>query len=309
MCNRENIKLQEKRDGHFEYIHEIDIDGTMQPVHCEYPKPFYFTFKETKLQQKEADFKSLTSQGRVCREAANDADMRLSSCYLNNHKISDEIKSFVVRGRLQILQCNSLMNTYYNANKECGQCNFYTETVSHILNGCKAMKAFYQKRHNRIVDMLYDKIISMKIHEQSRVIKDSIIRPQMFNVGAAETQFDSPAKRPDIMIINDNDKTAYIIEFSSPFDAFIGKCYQEKFSKYFPLSLEINECGYHTKIIVLIIGSLGHVHKKFTSGLKMIGFCNTDAKFTAKYYSNSVIIGSYKIWKQRCKKTDYVLDA
>jgi len=101
------------------------------------------------------------------------------------------------------------MNTYYNANKECGQCNFYTETVSHILNGCKAMKAFYQKRHNRIVDMLYDKIISMKIHEQSRVIKDSIIRPQMFNVGTAETQFESPAKRPDIMIINDNDKTAY----------------------------------------------------------------------------------------------------
>ena len=149
----------------------------------------------------------------------------------------------------------------------------------------------------------------MTVHKKSEVLKASIITPQMFNEDAAETQFNCQAKRPDIMIINNNDKTAYIIEFSSPFDVFIGKCYEEKFSKYFPLSLEINECGYHTKIIVLIIGSLGHVHKKFTNGLKIIGFCNRDAKFTAKFYSNSIIIGSYKIWKQRCKKTDYILDA
>ena len=119
MCNRENIKLQKTADGNYKYIYETEIDGTTTPVHCEHPKAFYFAFKENKLKQKEDDFKSLSSQGRVCREAAPDADMCLSSNYLCNHKISDEIKSFVVRACLQILPCNSLLNTYYNIDKDC----------------------------------------------------------------------------------------------------------------------------------------------------------------------------------------------
>ena len=309
MCNRENIKLQKTADGNFKYIYETEIEGTITPVHCEHPKAFYFAYKEHKLKQKEDDFKSLLSQGRVCREAASDADMCLSSSYLRNHKISDDIKSFVVRARLQILQCNSLLHTYYNIGKDCGQCNFYSETVSHILNGCRAMQALYQKRHNRIIDMLHKKITTMTIHKESRIIKDSIITPQLFDANSEILNFDAHATRPDIVIINDSEKTAFIIEFSAPFDAFIGKCYSEKFSKYFPLSLEINSLGYHTKIVVLIIGSLGHVHKRFVNGLKMIGLTNTDSKFTAKFYSTSIIIGSFKIWKQRCRKTDYVIEA
>ena len=171
------------------------------------------------------------------------------------------------------------------------------------------MKSMYQKRHNRIVDMLHKKLTAMTIHKQSRVIKDSIVTPQLFDTNSEIQSFEAQATRPDILIINDSEKTVFIIEFSAPFDAFIGKCYNEKFSKYFPLSLEINSLGYNTKIIVLVIGSLGHVHKRFVNGLKIIGLSNTDSKFTAKFYSTSVIIGSYKIWKQRCKKTDHVIEA
>ncbi len=157
--------------------------------------------------------------------------------------------------------------------------------------------------------MLHKKLTAMTIHKQSRVIKDSIVTPQLFDNNTEIQSFEAQATRPDILIVNDNEKTVFIIEFSAPFDAFIGKCYNEKFSKYFPLSLEINSLGYNTKIIVLVIGSLGHVHKRFVNGLKIIGLSNTDSKFTAKFYSTSVIIGSYKIWKQRCKKTDHVIEA
>ena len=84
-----------------------------------------------------------------------------------------------------------------------------------------------------------------------------------------------------------------------------GMGYDEKFNKYFPLSVELSELGYYTKVIVLLIGSLGHVHKKFVNGLKILGFSSKESKFMAKFYSTSVIIGSYKVWKQRCKKTNY----
>ena len=143
------------------------------------------------------------------------------------------------------------------------------------------------------------------ISENVEIIKDSVIRPVMFNEHATRQHFMCPATRPDIVIINNEEKTALIIEFASPFDAFLGKCYDEKFCKYFPLTIELNELGYTTKVIVLIIGSLGSVHKRFVPGLKLIGFNKSDSKFMAKYYATSVVIGSYKIWKNRCKKVNY----
>ena len=306
MCHRENVQLRETSDDNYEYVHSIMIDGSDARVHCEHPKAFGMTYKGNKLEQMEREFKTLSSQGRVCREAAEDADMRLSSAFLTNHKLSDDIRSFVVRSRLQLLQCNSLMHTYFNTSKECTQCGFFTETVSHIMNGCREMKNMYQKRHNRVVDMLHSKICATKtISENVKVIKDSVITPVMFDEQASRQHFMCPATRPDIVLINHDEKTALIIEFSSPFDSFLGKCYDEKFSKYFPLTIELNELGFTTKVIVLIIGSLGFVHKRFIPGLKIIGFNKTDCKFMAKYYATSVIIGSFKIWKQRCKKVNY----
>ena len=297
------MKLRINANDKFEYVHDIEIEGEIKPVHCEHPKAFYMTYKEHKLNMFETAFKTLSSQGRVGREVTEDADMMLSAAFLSNHKLRDEIIAFAIRGRLQLLQCNSLMHTYFNTSKACEQCDFYTETVSHILNGCKAMKNIYQKRHNRLVDLLHSKLTSKK--QNVNIIKDSIIRPQMFDETTARLQFQCPAIRPDIVIINNSDKTAFIVEIATPFDAFLGRCYDEKFNKYFPLSVELSELGYYTKVVVLLIGSLGHVHKKFVNGLKILGFSSKESKFMAKFYSTSVIIGSYKVWKQRCKKINY----
>ena len=63
-------------------------------------------------------------------------------------------------------------------------------------------------------------------------------------------------------------KEVALTEISVPFDAHLDICYKNKFNKYFPLSVEINALGYRTQIIVLVIGALGNVHKKFLSGLK-----------------------------------------
>ena len=303
MCFREGIQLHITSSDVYEYVHELKIDGEIKPVHCEHPRAFYSTYKDHKLNMFETAFKTLSSQGRIEREVTEDADMQLSSAFLKNHKLKDDIISFVIRGRLQLLQCNSLMHTYFHTSKACDQCDFYTETVSHILNGCKAMKNIYQKRHNRIVDMLYIKLTSK--NPNVKIIKDSIIRPQTFDETSPRLQFTCPAIRPDIVVVNDIEKTAFIVEIATPFDSFIGRCYDEKFNKYFPLTVELNELGYYTKVIVLIIGSLGHVHKKFINGLKILGLSSRESKFIAKFYATSVIIGSYKVWKQRCKKTHY----
>ena len=143
MCERENIKLIYCQYSD-KYIYVDFIDDI--PLEFPYPNAFNLHFKNKKLGQFEETWHSLSSQGRIAREVSEFADLGLSSTFLLNHKLNDDIRSFVCRGRLQLLQCNSLLHLYYQSPKTCNLCNFHTETVSHILNGCNKMKNNYQKK-------------------------------------------------------------------------------------------------------------------------------------------------------------------
>jgi hypothetical protein len=113
--------------------------------------------------------------------------------------------------------------------------------------------------------------------------------------------FQNAHTRPDIVIIDHIQKQVKITEISVPFDCHIDTCYQEKFNKYFPLSMEINSLGYHCEIIVLIMGTLGVTHKKFIPGLIKMNISKAESKFLAKFCSISSIIGSHQVWKERCR--------
>ena len=68
-----------------------------------------------------------------------------------------------------------------------------------------------------------------------------------------------------------------------------------------PLCVENDNLGYRTETVVLVIGSLGNVHTRFISGLIKLGVSRVEAKFLAKYLSVSAIIGSFQVWKARCR--------
>ena len=301
LCQRENIKLlYSSHEDMYLYVLNVDEDISFQ---IPYPKPFYNRFKDMKLAEFETTWKGFSSQGRVAREIDSCVDCRISATYLTNHKLSDELRSFVCRGRLQLLQCNSLLHLYYGTPKHCYICSFPSDTVSHIINTCPHFKNIYQKRHNRIVDLIFDKIRFLSHCEHIQLFKDCVLKPCM--VESENEQFTHPHNRPDMFTIDKELKHVIITEISVPFDAHIDRCYNEKFNKYIPLSRELDEMGYRLTIVVLVIGSLGNVHSRFVSGLKMVGLKQSSAKLLAKYCSISAIIGSYKIWKQRCKEINF----
>ena len=134
----------------------------------------------------------------------------------------------------------------------------------------------YQQRHDRIVNLIYDKVVG-RSKVDTVVLKDTFITPD--KLGSQKATFDHPNNRPDIVCIDKKSRTATIVEISVPFDAHIEKTYTHKFDKYDPLSLEMNQLDYSTRIIILIVGSLGNVHKRFMSGLKMLNLSSTDAKY------------------------------
>ena len=62
---------------------------------------------------------------------------------------------------------------------------------------------------------------------------------------------------------------SFIFEISCPYDAFVNTCYNIDFAYYQLLNELINVATpYSCKTFVLIIGSLGTIHNKLTSGLK-----------------------------------------
>ena len=297
MCQRVGVSLLFRGDA---FVFETDVDVGVTFV-LKTSLSFSKFFKDKINDESFNYWEQLESQGRFIRET-KDIDMKFSMYILKNHKLDDKFRNFILKCRLQLLPCQSLLSLYYPHihDKKCELCNFPFDTVSHVLNGCPRFKQMYQDRHNRIVNLIFDKISHINNH--ARVLKDKVLKPNMFNSDLES--FVHHNTRPDIVVVDEENKSVIINEISIPYDCHLTTCYQEKFNKYFPLSLEINQMGYHTQIVILLIGSMGSVHQKFVSGLQKNNVSRSECNFLAKFCSTSSCIGSFRVWKKRCSYLD-----
>ena len=298
LCGRLKVHLRGNEEEDF--VMTAEVDENIQ-VNITDAQSLYMFLKSQHLQNAVQDWREKESQGRLAR--ADEIDYALSSSHLTNLHLSDKIVQFVTKGRLQLLECNTLLHTYYPAtySKSCSRCGYASETVSHILNGCAENKNSIQKRHDRIVDIVRRNIASV---DTTTVIENKVIKPTHFGADA-ENFTAAPHTKPDLCVIDNRTRKCSIIEVSVPFDAFVSDCYQHKFDKYQPLNQCIQETGYQCKTVVLVVGALGSVHTRFVSGLKLLGLTPYRAKSVARYASVSAMIGSRMIWKQRCKQVHH----
>ena len=295
LCVRDSVVLEHRRtDDAFVITFQVDDEVSVATADA---KAAYSMCKQRKLAHFSSQWKEKDWQGRIVREGT-DIDQKLSNAYLNNVKLRDSLVCFVVRGRLQLLQCNSLMALYYpnECTRPCALCNHPTETESHVLNGCPRYQLLYTARHNRVIDVVASHIPS---RDSLHVIKDTCLSPSLFG-SEPDTAFTTRAVRPDLVIIDRTNSEVFLVEVAVPFDAFVDISFTSKFDKYMQLCLEINALGFSCRTVVLIIGSLGSVHRRVVPGLKMLGLPTYTAKWLAKYLSIGVMIGSHRVWQKRC---------
>ena len=77
---------------------------------------------------------------------------------------------------------------------------------------------------------------------------------------------------PDVILINRQHKEWTIVEFSVPWDKNVFLKEEEKIQKYIPLAKEIHEVhGVSTKIVPIILGSLGTVTNQLKADLVVLG--------------------------------------
>ena len=299
MCQREGIKLVRSVVTGM-YGFSVSSDDVMFTMTSPFEFKFHFkTMFYTKLTE---CFKEKKSQGRVFREAGDSISHAMSSKCIFNKKLSDKLTSFIVKGRMQLLECNSLLHIWYpqTYTKQCKLCNNPSDTVSHVLNGCTGFNLMYQARHNRVVDLIFDKIVSA--NKSHVCYKDSVLTPQVIDPMSELRSFQHRHVRPDIVVIDRESKSVVITEIAVPFDAFLPVTYDSKFKKYYPLCSEVGQLGYSATIVVLIIGSLGSVHCKFVPGLMKNNVSKAESKYLAQYCSTSAVIGSHRVWMSRCKR-------
>ena len=79
------------------------------------------------------------------------------------------------------------------------------------------------------------------------------------------------ANRPDLIVVLKEQRLAYLVDFSCPFDSNMTQKEAEKVEKYQDLLLEIQRM-WHVKaeIIPVVIGTLGAVSSKFSDWLKRL---------------------------------------
>jgi len=294
ICTREKVLLK-KELGDEEFSLNIKMDEHVS-IRTTDSSSAYTILKRKKLSERADAWREKHSQGRIAREATA-ADHKLSMAFLSNMKLRDNVVSFIIRGRLQLLQCNSLLATYYplQYSKSCALCKHPSDTASHILNGCTKFQKLYQARHNRIVDLICQHVPCTATRE---VIKDSVLSPELFH--GSNTSFQTSSTRPDITIIDEENRDVLLTEIAVPFDSHIDQCYEQKFLKYLNLCQEISSLGYRCRVIVVVIGSLGTVHRRVVPGLHMMGVPRYSSKWLARYLSTSAALGSFIAWQRRC---------
>ena len=191
-----------------------------------------------------------------------------------------------------------MLSIYYPQihDNRCPACGYSPDTTSHIMSSCPIFKTMYIERHNRAVNHLYTEIRRVKSSEGVVVLNNKCITAQLF---CGQDAFDVQHNKPDITIIDHVNKETFLVEVSHPYDLFLEQCYQHKFDRYMPLCLSIQNTGHRCTIIVLVIGALGLVHRRYVSGLQKLGFNKPVSKAIAKYFSISSMIGSRRVWRRR----------
>ena len=167
---------------------------------------------------------------------------------------------------------------------KCRRCGTSPETIQHLLNNCTALTAnHYKQRHDNVGKIVHAQILKiLKISKVTtsyyKYTPQPIIENQKYTIywdrsilvhNPPETTIPN---RPDMIIIDKEEKTARIIDFAVPFDNNIQDTINTKKTKYHQLSEYLKNTQNLKKIdiIPIIISSLGTIPKETTESIEKL---------------------------------------
>ena len=254
-----------------------------------------FEYSKTKLK---AHAGNLSLQGTLLQ--IQNVDEKISNTIHYNWKLNDELLTFFVKARLNILPTNFTLYIWNRDNDpRCQFCNQCTESMAHLLNGCQSeFGNFYSKKHNRIVNYLFDqlKFIDRRYRNYSNKNIETIMPEH------SEILQLCNARKPDIVCYDPVTKSNDIVEITICHDLYFEQALSGKHEKYLHLLKVLENLGFKVKMHVLCFGSLENVPKICSKMVRNIYKNREKTKNILKWGSISIIIGANYIWRNRAKK-------
>ena len=85
--------------------------------------------------------------------------LKSSHSVLYNWSIQDSLVKFAIKARVSLLPTNFTLHIWNHENCPiCPFCGNHTESIAHLMNGCREFHNFYNRRHNRVADKIADEI-------------------------------------------------------------------------------------------------------------------------------------------------------
>jgi hypothetical protein len=169
---------------------------------------------------------------------------------------------------------------------KCRICGTEGETIEHIISSCTVLaQSEYKKRHD-----IFAKIIHMNLAVKFNLLKDTqphyIYKPEsclendnykLYFDRTVLTDIHIQHNRPDIIILNKQQKQAYLLDIAVPNSHNITQTYNTKINKYLELSVAMRNlwCLEKNLILPFIISATGIVPQSLFKNLKILDLENT----------------------------------
>ena len=205
--------------------------------------------------------KSLTVQGRFLEL------LRLE----NNHvtwrsliyNLPKGVLQFAINASIDTLSTNANLKRWgKRRNAKCDSCG-QRETLHHVLNHCECLMERYTWRHNSILSFIISQITP---DGTDSVYSD--LAGMMTGCSTIPTDVTITSQRPDLVVVNRQNKTVTILELSVPFELNVESTHARKVDRYQGLINDIEDNNFTVKYYPIEIGSRGYINSDNVNRLK-----------------------------------------
>ena len=244
-------------------------------------------YRERVVRERKESLAEKKVLGKFWKDVKDVADGR-SWQWLRGGYLSKSKEAFVVAAQEQVLRTRFRRATIEKeaVDPRCRVCGKEVESVGHLASGCSGLAGReYRRRHDRMGLRVYWELCRKygvkcaekwyeEVPEGVRVSEDGTV--EIWWDRSVETTKPLQHNRPDVVII---DRTRgptrvrwTLVDFSVPWDKNVLMKEREKIAKYSPLAIEVRKIHrVETKVVPIIVGSLGVVTARLSGYLKELG--------------------------------------
>ena len=204
--------------------------------------------------------------------------------------------------------CSNGLNTPDNLRRwgirktdKCDLCK-NRSNLEHILNWCpKSLKeGRFTWRHNSVLSYFGNELLKCK-PQNLQILVD--LPGLWLNGGTIPPDILVTSLRPDIALINREEKKIELLELTCSFEKNIEEAYIRKYKKYLSLKTDIEKTGWSVRLVPFEVGSRGQITKRNTDSLIQV-FKRNSIKVKHKplfiNLGKVALLCSYSIFQAHC---------